>query len=158
MLKTKARFNACMHAWSVASTMPDFPWHYGLKPTRLLCPWDSPGKNTGVGCHALPQGIKPSSPASSGLQADFSPTEPPGKPRFNAYNIVNLLSHIKRKTRIFFHWEWSGVLSWWIVAHRIIAKGKNLCPQTYVRDKKWAVSILMEDSLGLAKLPLMIHS
>ena len=23
---------------------------------RLLCPWDSPGKNTGVGCHALLQG------------------------------------------------------------------------------------------------------
>ena len=23
----------------------------------LLCPWDSPGKNTGVGCHALLQGI-----------------------------------------------------------------------------------------------------
>ena len=28
-------------------------------PTRLLCPWDSPGKNTGVGCHALLQGIFP---------------------------------------------------------------------------------------------------
>ena len=25
---------------------------YVLLPTRLLCPWDSPGKNTGVGCHA----------------------------------------------------------------------------------------------------------
>ena len=25
----------------------------------LLCPWDSPGKNTGVGCHALRQGIFP---------------------------------------------------------------------------------------------------
>ena len=25
--------------------------------TRLLCPWDSPGKNTGVGCHTLLQGI-----------------------------------------------------------------------------------------------------
>ena len=25
--------------------------------TRFLCPWDSPGKNTGVGCHALLQGI-----------------------------------------------------------------------------------------------------
>ena len=25
--------------------------------TRPLCPWDSPGKNTGVGCHALLQGI-----------------------------------------------------------------------------------------------------
>ena len=26
---------------------------------QLLCPWDSPGKNTGVGCHALLQGIFP---------------------------------------------------------------------------------------------------
>ena len=30
---------------------------YGLYPTRLLCPWGSPGKNTGVGCHALFQRI-----------------------------------------------------------------------------------------------------
>ena len=29
--------------------------HYELQPTRLLCPWDSPGKNTGVGCHTLLQ-------------------------------------------------------------------------------------------------------
>ena len=27
--------------------------------TRLLCPWDFPGKNTGVGCHCLLQGIFP---------------------------------------------------------------------------------------------------
>ena len=27
------------------------------QPARLLCPWDSPGKNTGVGCHFLLQGI-----------------------------------------------------------------------------------------------------
>ena len=27
------------------------------EPTRLLCPWDSPEKNTGVGCRALLQGI-----------------------------------------------------------------------------------------------------
>ena len=26
---------------------------YGLRPTRLLCPWDSPGKNTGGGCLAM---------------------------------------------------------------------------------------------------------
>ena len=30
---------------------------HGLQPTRVLCPWDSPGKNTGVGCHALLQEI-----------------------------------------------------------------------------------------------------
>ena len=29
----------------------------GLKPTRLLCPWNFPGKNTGVGCHFLLKGI-----------------------------------------------------------------------------------------------------
>jgi len=29
----------------------------GLKPARLLCPWDYPGKNTGEGCHSLLQGI-----------------------------------------------------------------------------------------------------
>ena len=28
---------------------------YGLQPTRLSRPWDSPGKNTGVGCHFLLQ-------------------------------------------------------------------------------------------------------
>ena len=26
---------------------------HGLQPTRLLCPWDFPGKSTGVGCHYL---------------------------------------------------------------------------------------------------------
>ena len=28
------------------------------QPTRLLCPWDAPGKNTGVGCHFLLQCMK----------------------------------------------------------------------------------------------------
>ena len=32
---------------------------HDLGPTRLLCLWDSPGKNTRVGCHALLQGIFP---------------------------------------------------------------------------------------------------
>ena len=28
-----------------------------LQPARLLCPWNSPGKNTGVGFHSVFQGI-----------------------------------------------------------------------------------------------------
>ena len=32
----------------------------------LLCPWDFAGKNTGVGCHFLPPGIEPMSPALAG--------------------------------------------------------------------------------------------
>ena len=30
---------------------------HGLQPARLLCPWDSPGKNNGVGFHFLLQRI-----------------------------------------------------------------------------------------------------
>ena len=33
--------------------MTDLVRPHGQQPTRLLCPWDSPGKNTGVGCHFL---------------------------------------------------------------------------------------------------------
>ena len=38
-----------------------------LKPTRLLCPWDFPGKDTGVGCHFLLQGIFPTQGSNLGL-------------------------------------------------------------------------------------------
>ena len=55
-------------------------------PTRLLCPWDSPGKSTGVGCHFLFQGIfltQGSNPCLLCLlhwQADSLPLVPPGNP------------------------------------------------------------------------------
>ena len=42
-------------------------WPHGLDPTRLLCPWDSPGKNTGVGSHFLLQGIFLSQGLNPGL-------------------------------------------------------------------------------------------
>ena len=40
---------------------------HGLWPARLLCPGDSPGKNTGVGCYALLQGIFPTRGLNPGL-------------------------------------------------------------------------------------------
>ena len=39
---------------------------HGLQPTRIPCPWDSPGKNTGVGCHFLLHGIFPTQGLDSG--------------------------------------------------------------------------------------------
>ena len=47
----------CVCACKVVSVVSDSVQPYGLKPTRLLCPWNSPDKNPGVGCHALLQGI-----------------------------------------------------------------------------------------------------
>ena len=50
-------FSSPMHEsekskWS-CSVVSDPQWPYGLQPSRLLRPWDFPGKSTGVGCHCL---------------------------------------------------------------------------------------------------------
>ena len=48
-------------------------------PTRFLCPWDFPGKNSGVGGHSLFQGIFPTQESNLGL--------------FNCRQILYPLSH-----------------------------------------------------------------
>ena len=51
----------CLHACTCecvsCSVMPESLWPHRLQPARLLCLWNSPGKNTWVGCHSLLQGI-----------------------------------------------------------------------------------------------------
>ena len=42
-----------------SSFVSDSLWPFELEPTRLFCQWDSLGKNIGVGCHFLLQGIFP---------------------------------------------------------------------------------------------------
>ena len=64
--------------------MSDSLRSYGLYPTRLLCPWDFPGKNTGVGCHALLQGVFPAQEQTrvscdSCIAGGFFTPEAPGK-------------------------------------------------------------------------------
>ena len=49
---------SCVCACSASSVMSDSLQPHGLQPATLLCPWYSPGwLPTGVGCHALLQGI-----------------------------------------------------------------------------------------------------
>ena len=72
------RVTAAAAAKSLESCLTLRP--YGLLPARLLCPWYFPGKNTGVGCHALLQGIfptqgfKPTSITSPALAVEFFTT------------------------------------------------------------------------------------
>ena len=67
------------------SVMSDSLQPCGLQPNRLLCPWDSPSENTGVGCHFLLQGIFPTQGSNSCLlrllrwQAGSLPLAPPMK-------------------------------------------------------------------------------
>ena len=71
---------------AVVSIMSDSLRSYGLWPTRQLCPWDFPGKNSGLGCCALLQGIFPIQGLDPRLlcllyrQASSLPPAPPGKP------------------------------------------------------------------------------
>ena len=59
------------------SVVSDSQRPQGLQPTRLLCPWDFPGKSTGVGCHCLLRCVslcscKPHSSFTSISQVNFS--------------------------------------------------------------------------------------
>ena len=47
----------CCVLWFSCSVMSNSLQPHGLQPTRLLCPWDSPGKNIGVSSPSLFQGI-----------------------------------------------------------------------------------------------------
>ena len=72
----------CAHACSVVSSALQ---PHGLWPARLLYPWNFSGKNTGVGCHFLLQGIFQTQGFNPHLlhllhwQAGSLPAEPPGK-------------------------------------------------------------------------------
>ena len=57
-----------------------------MEPTRLLCPWNSPSKNAGVGCHAFLQGIFP----TQGLNPDI----------LHCKQILYCLSHFPKVTQL----------------------------------------------------------
>ena len=73
----------CCQACTAASVVSDSVSQGTVAP-RLLCPWDSPSKTTGVGCHFLLLGIFPTQGSNPGLlylQADSLASEPPGTPK-----------------------------------------------------------------------------
>ena len=85
------------HVCYITSVVFDSLQPYGLQPTGLLCPWDSLGKNTAVGCHALLQGIfltQGQNPRLSSLLCGEEDSLPPALPgkiptvlySFQAYN------------------------------------------------------------------------
>ena len=81
--------HACLVTQSCLTLRP-----YGPQPARLLCPWGSLGKNTGVGCHALLQGIFPMSPVSPTLSGRSFTTEPLGKLCFHLKPILKMSAEL----------------------------------------------------------------
>ena len=111
-LLSKCYFSGCVHAKSLQLCLT--LWPYELQPARLLCPWDSPGKNTELDCHALLQGIfltQGSNPCLLCLlrwQAGSLPLVPPGKPYVSGYTsafFVSLHSLIILEYNITYHFH-----------------------------------------------------
>ena len=91
------------------------PWSV---TTRLLCPWDSPGKNTGAGCHALLQGIFPTQGS---------------KPRLLHWQVgslpLRLLHHLGSPVRVANNSNQCRDATFWAVAH--VGTGIECsCPRT----------------------------
>ena len=85
-LNKVSQLKKCSAAAKLASVMSDSLQPLGPQPARLLCPWDSLGKDTGVGC-PFPSSGESSQPRDQThisclrhWQVGSSPLVPPGKP------------------------------------------------------------------------------
>ena len=88
---------------------------HGLLPTRLLCPWDSTGKNTGVDSHSLLQGVfltQLLNPSLNSFQMNSLPSEPPGKPSTSEYAIISFIRLIFFKRKILIGYKMNNDGRW----------------------------------------------
>ena len=82
ILRTSLVLLSALRSCSVVSSSL---WSHGLRAAKLLCPWDFPGKNTGVGCHFLLQGsflTRGLNPHPLHWQGDSLPLSHQGSPFF----------------------------------------------------------------------------
>ena len=119
------------------------PWT-AAPPSRLLCPWDSLGKNTGVGCHALLHpGIEPRSPTP---QVDSLSSESPGKPD-DKPSILKQRHHVADKDPHSQSYDFSSShVQMWELDHKEGWALKNWCFQIVVLEKTLESPLDCKDS------------
>ena len=109
-------------------------WLHGQQPTGLLCPWDFPGKNTGVGCRFLLQGIFPTQGLNLCLlhwQADSLLVSPPGKPK--------IWIQICYSSALVWRLKWENISDTWEKSNNL-PSGYNVYMLELVRGRKLAFS------------------
>ena len=102
-------YPCCCHPWSESesvshSVMSNSLWFHGLKPTRLLYPWNFPGKNIGMGSHSLLERIFQTQGLNPGLLhcrwilyhlSHMNPFQVPPMELFSPFSSVQSLSHVR---------------------------------------------------------------
>ena len=89
---TLANFCCCLLLFS-HYVMSNSLQPHGQQPTRLLCPWAFPGKNTAAACHVLLQGILPTQRSnlcslSLALAGGFFPTSTTWEAHHQLYSKI----------------------------------------------------------------------
>ena len=122
----------CAYVRTVAQSCPTLLWPHGLQPTRLFCPWSFLGKNTGVGCHFLLQGIlttQRSDPHLLHRQADSLPLSQLGSTQWDEY-----YSAIKMNERVPFA---ATRMDQEVIILSEVGKTNNIRCHFFVESKLW---------------------
>ena len=132
-IKTTTRYHLILFSINKCvsrSVVPNSLRPHGLQPTRLLCPWDFPGKDTGVGCHFLLQGIFPTQGSNPGLlhcrQILYRLSYKSVCPSSKNLQTINAGESVERREHAYIV---DGNLSWyshWKTVWRFLKKKKKL--------------------------------
>ena len=108
------------------SVMSNSLQHHGLQPTGLLYPWNSPGKNTGVGCHFLLQGIFLTQGSNPGLlhcRKMLFPRTHKGSPRcLETMSVMKIVSFQLPSGLWITLWRHIKCISSWVHFHMALKK------------------------------------
>ena len=137
---------------------------HGLQPTRLLCPWDSAGKNSGVGCHVVSfptQGLNLSLLHLLHWQVNSSPLGKPGATlegviksivsvladyelfsvtHFKQRFVVKLNEQVSKQCRLWTLFVWEKAYP-----HTHTRGGHSFCGSIAVELEKFRVSYQSQD-------------
>ena len=153
----------CCCCW-VASVVSDSVPPHTRQPTRLRRPWDSPGKNTGVGCHFLLQCMKvkiesevtqscptlrdpkdcspPGSPVPGILEARVLEGVPLPSPKEGTHSMIPLIQNSKsNKSQIILGWPKSSFEFFCNILQKLFGQSNLLlgglsCDRTIEKNKR----------------------
>ena len=136
ILRTAGCGCGCCCCW-VTSVVSDSLWPHRRQPTRLPHPWDSPGKNTGVGCHFLLQCMKVKS-ESEVVSDSYQPQGP-------------------QPTRLHHPWDFPGK-STGVGCHRLLCLRTEIMGKSTCLDSlQWLPSVILFSDLVLNRLSILLQ-